>query len=352
MEENLIIEKDVSSAPDESVEADKNQATPLPPKKDRRGRIKAMGVMQIILGALCCLFLLFALLGVLIGRTASSHIEGAPAANPGLASLGIYAIAAAFFFIIGIGSINLRRWVRPIVLSFMWPALFFGVGMFLAGLFVFPSLFDAMAVSPGANPGFQRTVFSAVKTVMVVLFFVTGVVIPGVHLLIYHPAAARDTLAAYDKPRRFWDKCPTPIIGIAVSLISIGVMQLMSLGVGIVAFFGLVLTGGWAAALIIAELIVCAVLAYLVLGSKLAGLKGSFVFLIYLCVRNAVTFWLIDFAEILKKTGNFPPNVEEMTGDLLSGLNLGPIAAVFWLIAGLSAAGYLWYAKKYFHQPS
>lgn len=352
MDENLTIEKNAQTEPDESAGENQNNAPILPPQKDRRGRIKTMGVVQIILGGFCCLFLLFGLLGVLLGRAFSSHVDGASTASLGasLASLGGgYAIVGAFFFIVGIGSIKLRRWVRPIVLSFMWPSLFFGVGMFFAGLFLFPSLFDTIAVSSGVNLGFQRTILSTISTVTTVFLFIVEVAVPGVHLLVYHPASARDTLDAYDKTRRAWDKCPAPVIGIAVSLITIGVMQLFSLGVSVVPFFGLVLTGGPAIALIVTELIVCAVLAYLVLRSKKTGLAGSFVFLLYLCARNAVTFWMVDFSEIIIKSGGLPPHAAEMTDAIFSGLSLGPIAAIFWIIAALSASGYLLYAKKYFH---
>jgi hypothetical protein len=191
-------------------------------------------------------------------------------------------------------------------------------------------------------------VLSAVETVMHVFLFVAGIVVPAVHLLIYQPKAIRETLERFDTKKRFTDSCPTPVFGIAVSLVSIGIMQLVSLGFNIVIFFGMVLTGPAASAVLVAEFLACAYLAYSVFRAQPVGWWGSLIFLVYLSARNGVAFLLIDFQEIFRQGGLLDSNSAQIMETALSGIPIGMITASFWAVSGLSAAAYMVYSKKHF----
>jgi hypothetical protein len=207
-----------------SVE-NKEQSSPSKEPPDRRGRIKAMGVIQIVLGGIITLILLIMILGLLLGRAiAESAGTQQPSLAASLASTGVYVIAAVFFFVVGIGSLKLRRWVRPVILAFMWPSLIFGVAGFVFGVTFLPTVFGAMPMPEGPDPALQRAVMSAMAVVVNVVLFVACVVIPAIHVLIYQPGAIRETLEHFDTTPRFTDKCPTPVFGIVVSLKKAGVI--------------------------------------------------------------------------------------------------------------------------------
>jgi hypothetical protein len=320
------------------------------PGSDRRGRLKAAGVVQLVIGGFCTLFFLFALLGLLVGRSLSAQLESggaAPNFAAILASVSMYAMGAVFFFVVGIGALKIRRWTRPLVLSFMWPGLIIGIGAFVGSFFLMPAFFAAMPI-PTPDPALRQAVLSAMQTGILVFIFIAGVLIPGLHVWIFQPRAMKETLEAFDTVERFTDKCPAPVFGITVSLLSIGIMQLLSIGVGIVAFFGLVLTGTAAAALLVTELVACLAIAHFVYRSRIEGWWGSLVFLLYLSLRNAVTFLAVDFVEILKQSGMLDKQTEEVMQIAFSKVPIGTLSAAFWALAGLSAAAYLVYAKKYF----
>lgn len=280
----------------------------------------------------------------------TAQLEGGGNQNFGatLASVSLYAMGAIFFFVIGIGSLKLRRWTRPLVLSFMWPGLIIGIASFLGAFFIMPAFFEALPIPNGPNPALRQTILSAVQTGMLVFFFIAGVLIPALHLLIYQPRSTKETLEIFDTKERFTDKCPAPVFGITVSILSIGIMQLLSIGIGIVVFFGLVLTGPAAAALLLTELVACLAIAHYVYRSRIEGWWGSLVFLIYLSARNGVTFFTVDFLEILQKSGMLDAQTEEVMQAAFARMPIGSISAFFWGIAGVSSAGYLLYAKKYF----
>ena len=319
-------------------------------KRDCRGRIKAMGVVDVVLGGLCGLTLLFGVGGTLLGRAFVARAGAGPEASlpASLSSLGVYAIAAAFFFVAGVGALRLRRWVRPLVLAFMWPTLLCGVAGFALAVAYLPAMFDAMPLPEGPSPALQRAVMHGVAVVLDVVLFLALVAVPAVHVLVFQPAAVRETLERCDTARRFTDGCPTPVFGIAVSLVSIGLMELFSIATGVALFFGVVLTGPAAALLLAAEAAACLVLARLTFRCHPAGFWGSVAFMVYVSARNGVAFLLIDCADVVAATGMVDARSAEAMERVYSDLRLGPIIAAFWGVAGLSAAAYVLCQRKYF----
>jgi hypothetical protein len=333
----------------ETIQTKHEQAVPVNDKRDRRGRIKAMGVFQIVLGGITSLILLIGLLGMLLSSAlAESMGSEQNGIGASLASLGVYALAALFFFTAGIGSLKLRRWSRPLVLAFMWPSLIFGMLGFVFGVIFLPTVFAAMPIPEGPNLALQKEIMSAVSVVVNVILFIVCVAIPAIHLLIYQPASIRETLLRVDTTPRFTDKCPTPVFGIVISLISIGLMQLCSIFMGVALFFGVLLTGPAAAALLAAEAAVCLVLARLVFKCRPAGLLGTIAFMVYLGARNAIGFLSINFMDFLLASKAANAQSREIIETAFSNMPLGSISAAFWGIAGLSSAGYVFYVKKYF----
>ncbi len=319
----------------------------LPP--DRRGRIKGMGVFQFVLGGITSLFLLFGLVGTLLARSLSESL-GAEQTSLGasFASLSIYVLCAAFFFVAGVGSVKLRRWVRPLVLAFMWPTLIFGIlGVAFCIVFL-PTLFNSVPVPEGPDPALQRAMMSAMSAITTGVVFIAFVAIPALHVLLYQPLSIRETLGRFDTKPRFSDNCPTPVFGIAVSLITIGFMQLTTIWMGAVLFFNVLLSGPAAAAVLLVESTTCFVLAWYSFKCHRAGFWGSIGFMLYLGTRNAVGFLTVGTMDFMIASKAVTGQTEALMRSLFSGTPIDAISAAFWAIAGLSAAGYVFYNGKYF----
>jgi hypothetical protein len=99
-----------------------------PATRSRSGAVIALGVIQIILGGLCAL-------GVLVALVMSSKMSGRGAGGQGAAAL-FYFVAAANLLVTGIGSVMFARWARlaTIISAAVWLAL--GVLALVAFLFV------------------------------------------------------------------------------------------------------------------------------------------------------------------------------------------------------------------------
>ena len=95
-------------------------ATVLPPtlERDRRAGLIAFGIVSILIGALAAFFAAFSSFIVMmmitqVGKTPLWPLLVAPLVN---------ATAATLFIWSGIGSVRCKRWVRPVAISFGWPA--------------------------------------------------------------------------------------------------------------------------------------------------------------------------------------------------------------------------------------
>ena len=141
---------------------------PLPPVKDRRTRLIALGVVQLCFGALCALFavlIIFSMFAMLaLGQ------ETAAGMNPQMTLMGMafYCAIAAWFITMGVGSILARRWARALILTSAWIWLICGVsGTVFLGMMM-GDMFDMMAANGQTPPGFAQAmkismiVFSAV----------------------------------------------------------------------------------------------------------------------------------------------------------------------------------------------
>ena len=144
-----------------------------PEFKDRRTGLIIAGILQILMGALCALVIPL----MIFGQVMSARMNGGEAQYRMIAPVvAVYAIMAAVFIVLGIGSIRCRRWARAFSLILGWSWLVMGILGVLMYSVMLPRLFRSGA------PGFQGLPESA-KAVMVVvaltfmgLFFV---LVPG-----------------------------------------------------------------------------------------------------------------------------------------------------------------------------
>jgi hypothetical protein len=123
-------------------------ATPAaPPIGDGRGLIRALGIVQIVLGGLCCLGLLIVVAVALYAGTVRL-----------LAGALIYGVPAANLLATGIGSVRIAPWARlaTLISAFLWLGL---VG--LAGA--------ALVLRPSGGNGYERFMQGAFLVVALAL---------------------------------------------------------------------------------------------------------------------------------------------------------------------------------------
>lgn len=208
------------------------------PFKDRRTSLKVIGVLMIVFGAISACFGGLTPLGMWMSSRAVLQMPpgGAAAASTrpvmhaqlvdyrtmAMAG-GFYLVAAALMIWIGVGSLRVRRWARPVMLVLSWSWLITGGVSFLHMILFGASMREMMSASmpPGAPPP-PRAVEYVVATVMGTVSFLLLVLLPAVLAWLYQRRGVRETVQYFDQRQAWTDRCPTPVLAVATWLCVIG----------------------------------------------------------------------------------------------------------------------------------
>lgn len=185
-------------------------APPSPAYKDRRTGLILFGILEIILGAFCVLFLPLMVFGQMMAAKRTGNEFDFALVAPAL--LTFSALAASLIWL-GIGSIQARRWARALLLCLGWMGLCLGV---VALAIVIPTLgsMDAMMRQQGRE--LPSGVLGFVKIFTVVVIAVIYVLIPGALVLFYRSVNVKLTCENRDPVERWTDRCPLPVIAICL----------------------------------------------------------------------------------------------------------------------------------------
>jgi len=182
--------------------------------KDTKGRLVVVGVFEIIGAAFCMLMLATAVVGKLLAPRAREQ--------PSIATFAVLIVAlTALLLILGVGSINTRRWARAIGLCVGWIGLvvgIVGVGFIIASIPALRTLLQSQAQATGRPLPVHASNAVVIVIVATVTFFY--VVIPGALVLFYRGDNVRRTCEARDTKPRWTDRVPLPIL--ATVLINAG----------------------------------------------------------------------------------------------------------------------------------
>ncbi len=212
---------------------------PPVPYKDRSSALVAFGILELLF-ALGCLFFI----GTLLVSTRLHPANMPPGYSPpnlALASM-VYLVGAVAFAWLGVGSILARRWARALSLAVGWLWLAFGVvvGVFL--LVLAPRIFAAMPALPSS--GARAGALGCLALTWTIPFLL----LPLALVLFYGGRNVRRTCEARDPQPRWTDRCPVPVLALALmSAVAIPTLILSSLHPAF-PFFGRTLTGPPAAA--------------------------------------------------------------------------------------------------------
>jgi hypothetical protein len=279
---------------------DSRPPEPAPPFEDRGVRLRLFGSLAILAG---CALVLLGLLHLLPLLGAG----GMPAAETGLAdgrtyAMGalLYALLGGAFVWIGAGSVRMRRWARPLMLTLAWTWLLGGVCV----LFLLPGLLDlALGVSLPGAPALDPAVAGLVKLVLMIGTAVFGVAVPALFVWAYHDRGVRLTCEAHD-PRPDWtERCPPAVLGLSLGLGACGILALLTALRPVVPLFGALLTGAPAVASLLAGAGLCLWLARETYALRVRGWWVATAFLVLIGVSTWLTLWRAEPAELFRAMG-------------------------------------------------
>jgi hypothetical protein len=220
--------------------------------RDRSLGLVVFGVIEILVGAFCALMVPL----TLVARRASGVTTTLQSTFPVLL---IYAIVAALFVWLGVGSIRARRWACDLMLALSRIWLLTGVCTVLIAGFLLPALVQGLGVAADIPPA-ALLVATAVTLALVSVGYV---LLPGAFVLFYRSPDVIATCRARDPRPQFTDDCPSRVLTLAVvwgmAAISVLAMPLYNWAF---PFFGRLLLGAAGAVPWIGVLAVCAALAW------------------------------------------------------------------------------------------
>jgi uncharacterized membrane protein len=260
-----------------------------------------------------------------------------------------YAGLAAVFIMLGIGSIQARRWAHALslILSYLW--LICGVLSVVLITAIIPVAIRTAMYQAG-NKDMPTGVLAVVLTVGIAFAALFLIVLPIAFLVFYSKQDVHETCRQRDPVERWTDRCPLPVLAMSL-LFALAAFYYLVTGLAkpLLPFFGIYLVGirGTIGLLFLAALEAYFSRAFFQLkrvGWWIAVLtRGLFL------ISLAITFMRNNLMDIYVKMG--------MSSQQLQQLDSNPIAhskavLFFGLSFSLIFFGYLLWLKKYFRNPN
>jgi hypothetical protein len=317
----------------------------LPTHNDKTDRLFVMGIIQIILGALAGLLTLLVMVS-LMSNPAVSHANAKQSIIAVLFSVLIYGGISVFFIWSGIAAIRTKRWVRPVMLSIMWPTLILGTVIFIAMVFFLPSAVAQLFANhqAGITPSASSMV-TGIFLAVVLLFFV---LIPGAHVAVYQNRDVYWTCQRKDPIKSWTDACPVPVLSLAIWLGVSAVFSLISLSTLVLPFFGVYITGAPAALMVLGTCLLLGFLARSIYRLKILGWWLTGAAIVLWAVSVVVTHLNRDMMEMYRLADNMEPSQLEAMTPFLISLKTPLIIGV--ILTALSVLIYLAAIRKHFTQ--
>jgi hypothetical protein len=317
------------------------------PHEDRSEGLTIFGILTILLGCLCGLFVPLMLFGQAMSARAGTAPMPLSSLLPGLLMYGSLAVALVW---LGIGSIMARRWARALLLIFSWSWLIFGLFMVVVMTLVVPRvLANASANGQAGQPGMPSGAGAVIGIGVSVAGFVS-LFLPAIWTYFYGSRHVKATCEARDSVTRWTDRCPLPVLALCLWLLSaVPIFLLMPLSARcVIPFFGMFLTGFPAAIICLAMAAIWSLAAWWLY--KLDQ-RGWWLILVAWCVglvSTLITFTQHDMLEIYRLMHYPEAQIEQMQR---TGLTSG-FMNLMMSFGMLLYVGYLMYIKKFFPQKS
>lgn len=310
--------------------------------KDRKTGLVIFGIIHIVIGALCALFMLCSIVGAIAMKTLGE--SAAPAMSTGQMMLVVilYLLLAVWFVWMGIGSILARKWARALILITSWLWLICGVIGLITNLLFMPHLFGPMAT----GEEIPKEMAVVVQSILIGFMTFILIIIPGAFVLFYGSRHVKATCEQRDPQVRWTDKAPLPVLTLSSLLGCTAIlMPLLAFYRWTIPFFGFILSGMPGAVVV---LIYAILFAYAAWGTYKLQIKAwwcGFLLTIISWASMGITFSRVSLLEFYEQM-NVPKENLDMMKEL--GMFQGPTHLLLWGIAIIGFVGFILYTKKYF----
>ncbi|MBW8877373.1 MAG: hypothetical protein JF614_20605 [Acidobacteria bacterium] len=311
--------------------------------QDRSTGLILVGILEICLALLCLVMLAF--MGVAaLSAMAQGGVNGQAMLGSGL----FYLLLAAFFAVMGIGTLRGRRWARTLMLVMSWIWLIAGVFAVALTFLLLPRVIKGISDSTGqaADPSVGMVV-TGCASVFLILFYL---VLPGILVLFYRGPNVQATFEAKDPSIPWTDRVPASVLALALMLAFGAVSSLTAMAYGVLPVFGTLLTGIPAILAFLSMGLICALLAWGVYHRRPAAWWALLGFWIFGCV-NSVFFFRAggsSVREVYVAMGTPPAQLEMIDKMGLYDMFASPVLLVLDVVLWLGWLGFLIWVKRFF----
>ncbi|NLF07626.1 MAG: hypothetical protein GX594_06560 [Pirellulaceae bacterium] len=322
-----------------------NDSSPaIPEFRDQRIGLIIFGALQLAIGCFCVLGALFTSLLLLVNPS-NMPPEAQVDAKMMLPGIMFYVLVAILFTTLGFGSILAKRWAWSLTVVISWLWMIIGLFAVIVLVLVMPSVMSAMPQQGRANlpPGS----LSAVMAISMILVGIFYVVLPGSFLVFYQRSATWETCRRRDPKARWTERCPLPLLALAIMLgySALWLPFQLLYGGGVAPFFGKLVSGAAGVVLILASAVIMAFLAWGIYGRKMAAWWGTLVFWTFWGVSASITFSKVGLLELYEMM-EIPPNQLELLKK--SGMLDGNYLIASMIGGFVCALVFLLWVRRYF----
>jgi hypothetical protein len=209
------------------------------------------GAVEILIGLVCAALIPLTLVAIALLPVMDARLV--------LPSLALYAVMAAIFITLGVGSIRARRWAQALTLSLSWVWLITGACTIALTWWLLPGVWQDLAVSSGLEPGVARMAALGINLFLSFIY----VLLPGALVIFYRSPDVIATCRSRDPQPGWTERCPQRLLALAMTYALGGLSIIAVPAYGFVfPFFGSVLSGGAGAACWAVVLVLSGALAW------------------------------------------------------------------------------------------
>jgi hypothetical protein len=324
--------------------ANKKKAIENTAFKDRKTGLVIFGIIHIIIGAFCVLFMLFTIVGAIAVTALGAGAFSTMNIDQMILAILLYLLLAVWFVWMGIGSILARKWARALILITSWLWLISGIGGFVFILLFIPDLYGSMAMR-GAMP--QEMVVIVQSMVTAFMAFIL-IVIPGAFVLFYSSRHVKATCEQRDPQVRWTDKAPLSVITVS-SLLGVVAISMPFLGFyqWAVPFFGFVLSGLPGAVVVLIYTVLFAYAAWGTYKLRMRAWWCGLLLTIASAISMGITFSRVSLLEFYEQM-NMPRKSIEIMSEFGFFQDANLYFPLFWGLMIIGFLGFLIYTKRHF----
>ena len=253
----------------------------------------------------------------------------------------------------GIGTLQRRRWVRPIMLCLGWTWLVTGIMGVLALVVVMPLMNQVMQEQlqqqRGQVPPGMAGITTLSTVIGVAVSVVLYVIVPALLVWYFMRRAVRDQLHAADPVRRWTDACPIPVLGLALAHGLMVPIFLVTIVYGAMPVLDRIVTGPPVIALAVVLAAINAVIARGCYRMRGWAWWGSVVFTLGTIVSMVIFLAAGNLFELYRAIGMSDQQLDLLSsaGGTFTMLTMANVA-----IGSLLSAVYLLWVRRHFVRPT